>query len=94
MFQKMKRNTVFLVVFILIASSNIGFAQYNFKNSEIFQYQKNEINWGLHYAANPEMEETRTEFWREYEEFHRGCKVSVEQPLLEFSGVQAGTFRI
>jgi hypothetical protein len=73
MVQKMKRDTVFLVVFILIASSNIGFAQYNFKNSEIFQYQKNEINWGLHYAAKPEMEETRTEYWREYEELFTGA---------------------
>jgi len=72
MFQKMKKATVFSIVFILIASSNMGFAQYNFKNSEIFQYQKNEINWGLHYTANPEMEETRTEFWREYKELFIG----------------------
>lgn len=69
----MKRDRVFFVVFILIASSNIGFAQYNFKNSEIFQYQKNEINWGLNYVANPEMEETRTENWREYEELFTGA---------------------
>ena len=73
MVQKMKRDTVFSFVFILIASSNIGFAQYNFKNAEIFQYQKNEINWGLHYVANTEMEETRTEYWREYEEQFTGA---------------------
>ena len=73
MVQKMKRDTVLSIVFILIASSNIGFAQFNFKNSEIFQYRKNEINWGLHYAASPEMEETRTEFWREYEELFTGA---------------------
>ena len=72
MFQKMKKAKVFLIVFILI-SSNVGFAQYNFKNSEIFHYRKNEINWGLLYAANPEMEETRTEFWREYEELFTGA---------------------
>ncbi|KAF0238697.1 MAG: hypothetical protein FD181_698 [Prolixibacteraceae bacterium] len=73
MVQKMKRDTVLSIVFILIASSNIGFAQFNFKNSEIFQYRKNEINWGLHYAASPEMEETRTEFWSEYEELFTGA---------------------
>lgn len=69
----MKKAVVFSLVFILIVSSNIVFAQYNFKNSEIFQYQKNEINWGFHYVANPEMEETRTEFWREYEELFTGA---------------------
>ena len=72
MFQKMKKAKVFLIVFILIIS-NVGFAQYNFKNSEIFHYRKNEINWGLLYAANPEMEETRTEFWREYDELFTGA---------------------
>jgi hypothetical protein len=69
----MKKAIVFSLVFILIVSSNIVFAQYNFKNSEIFQYQKNEINWGFHYVANPEIEEIRTEFWREYKELFTGA---------------------
>jgi hypothetical protein len=63
------------LIFLTLIISNFlfvktGFAQYNFKNSEIFQYQKNEINWGLHYYAGTEREETRTGFWREYEELN------------------------
>jgi hypothetical protein len=62
-----------LIVFILIFFTNSSFAQYNFKNSEIFLFQKNEIDWGLHYYTDTEMEETRTEMWREYEELTTGA---------------------
>ena len=37
------------------------FAQYNFTKSEIFEFQKKEFNWGLHYNAGNEREETRTD---------------------------------
>ena len=77
MFQVMNKYTFFsiftLIVFILALSSGKGLAQYNFKNSEIFQFQKQEINWGLQYYTGSEREETRTEFWREYEELNTGA---------------------
>ena len=77
MFNKMKRNTifpfVFLIVIILTSAANKGFAQYRFKNSEMFQYQKNEIDWGLHYYTGTEREETRTDLWREYEELTKSA---------------------
>jgi len=73
----MKKNAVAsvvaLVVLNLIISANKSFAQYNFKNSEIFLFQKNEIDWGLHYYSGTEREETRTETWREYEELTTGA---------------------
>ena len=76
MFQEMNKYTFFsilsLIVLILAISSGNGLAQYNFKNAEIFQFKKQEINWGLHYYAGTEREETRTEFWREYEELTAG----------------------
>ncbi|HSO87166.1 MAG TPA: hypothetical protein VLQ91_11480 [Draconibacterium sp.] len=63
--------TIFsFIVILLLSTISDGFAQYNFKNSEIFQYQKNEIDWGLHYYAGTEREETRTGLWREYEELN------------------------
>lgn len=77
MFQVMNKYTFFsiftLLLFILVISSGKGLAQYDFKNSEIFQFQKQEINWGLQYYAGSEREETRTEFWREYEELTTGA---------------------
>ena len=77
MFQVMNKYTFFsiftLIVFILAISSGNGLAQYNFKNSEIFQFQKQEINWGLQYYTGSEREETRTEFWRGYEELTTGA---------------------
>jgi hypothetical protein len=85
----MKRNTSYSVllyiVFILVISTGSSFAQYSFKNSEIFQFQKQEINWGLNYYAGSEREETRTEFWREYEELTTGAvKLQVNNRLWNF----------
>jgi hypothetical protein len=73
MFQEMKKNIVVAVGFTLMFFTNNSFAQYNFKNSENFMYQKNEIDLGLHYYAGSEREETRTEMWREYEELTTGA---------------------
>ena len=89
MFQEMNKYTFFsilsLIVFILAISSGNGLAQYNFKNAEIFQFQKQEINWGLHYYAGSEREETRTEFWREYEELTTGAvKFQLKSRLWNF----------
>jgi len=85
----MKRNTSYSVllyiVFILVISTGSSFAQYSFKNSEIFQFQKQEINWGLNYYAGSEREETRTEFWREYEELTTGAvKLQLNNRLWNF----------
>ena len=66
-------SVVSLIVLILIISVKESFAQYDFKNSEIFLFQKNEIDWGLHYYSGSEREETRTETWREYEELTTGA---------------------
>ncbi len=72
----MKRNVIYpmalLIVLILTAFANRSQAQYNFKNSGVFLFQKNEIDWGLHYYASTEREEIRTELWREYEELATG----------------------
>jgi len=59
-----------LVVFLMLSSANNGFAQYDFKNSEIYDFQKQELNWGLHYNAKPEREASRTENWYQYEELN------------------------
>jgi hypothetical protein len=85
----MKRNTSYSVllyiVFIHVISTGSSFAQYSFKNSEIFQFQKQEINWGLNYYAGSEREETRTEFWREYEELTTGAvKLQLNNRLWNF----------
>ena len=56
-----------LIVSLSIFSAKIGIAQYDFKNSEVYDFHKQEFNWGLHYSLSNEREETRTEFWREYE---------------------------
>lgn len=68
----MKRNnlhTIFsITVMLLLLVVNVGFAQYNFKNSELYDFQKQEFNLGLHFNTDNEREETRTEIWREYEE--------------------------
>jgi hypothetical protein len=85
----MKRNTSYSVllyiVFIQVISTGSSFAQYSFKNSEIFQFQKQEINWGLNYYAGSEREETRTEFWREYEELTTGAvKLQLNNRLWNF----------
>ncbi len=70
----MKKYTVIAIftcsAFLLLFSAKVGFAQYYFKNAEIFNYQKHEFNHGLHFNANNEREETRTESWREYEELN------------------------
>jgi len=73
----MKKNAVASVVLLLglllIISVSDSFAQYNFKNSETFQYQKNEIDWGLHYYSGSEREEIRTDTWGEFEELTTGA---------------------
>lgn len=73
----MKKNAVAsifsLVVLMLIISVSDSFAQYNFKNSETFQFQKNEIDWGLHYYSGSEREEIRTETWGEFEDLTTGA---------------------
>lgn len=72
MFRKMKKYTakaIFsLILFITLFSAKTGFAQYDLKNSEIYDFQRQEFNWGLHYSLSNEREETRSESWREYEE--------------------------
>lgn len=65
----MKKN-IAIVVFVLILGSvqNI-FAQYYFNNADINDFQKREFNQVFYFNFNTEREETRTEFWREYQEF-------------------------
>ena len=62
-----------IILILLIFSTKIGFAQYKFKNTEVFEFQKKEFNWGLHYNADTEREETRSKLWREYEELNTGA---------------------
>jgi len=67
----MKENTfskiVFFVVFVMFSNITSSFGQYNFKNSEPFLYNKNEVNWGLQFKTGNEREETRTDLWRKSE---------------------------
>ncbi|GAB1454001.1 hypothetical protein MASR2M47_40570 [Draconibacterium sp.] len=66
--------TIFsLTILQLVLVVNFGFAQYDFKNSEIYDFQKQEFNLGLHFITDNEREETRTDLWREYEELRTGA---------------------
>jgi len=85
----MKKNTfshaIILVAFFLFTCVNGSQAQYNFKNSEPFQYLKKEINWGLQFKTGNEREETRTDLWREYEELaSRNATFRFESRLWNF----------
>jgi len=62
-----------LIVFLVLSAANIGFAQYDFRSAKIDEFQKQELNWGLHFKVDNEREETRTELWREYEELQTGA---------------------
>ena len=85
----MKNNKIFtifsLTVLIIFARITPGLGQYSFKNSKISEFQKKEFNWGLHYNADAEQEETRTELWREYEKLNTGAvKFHVNSRLWNF----------
>jgi len=73
---QMKKHNAFagfgLFVFLLLGISQSTDAQFYFKNAEIYDFQKHESNKGLHFNFNTEREETRTEFWRNYEELTSG----------------------
>ena len=68
----MKKYTAIVFFILILASVQNGFAQYYFKNAEIYNFQKREFNKGFHFNFNTEREETRTEFWREYEKLNTG----------------------
>ena len=69
----MKKNIAIAVFVLLLGSVQNIFAQYYFKNADINDFQKREFNHGFHFNFNTEREETRTEFWREYEKLNIGA---------------------
>jgi hypothetical protein len=64
--------TFSIFVFLLLGFVQRADAQYYFKNAEIYDFQKHEFNQGLHFNFNTEREETRTEFWSEYNKLKSG----------------------
>ena len=69
----MKKNIAIAVFVLMLGSVQNISAQYYFKNAEINDFQKREFNHGFHFNFNTEREETRTEFWREYEKLNIGA---------------------
>ena len=69
----MKKYSAIAFLVLMLVFAQKGFAQYYFKNAEIYDFQKREFNQGLHFNFNAEREETRTEFWRDYEELNAGA---------------------
>jgi len=89
MLWKMKRYNVIaifgLIVFLVLSAANIGFAQFAFKNAELYEFQKQELNWGMHFNVDNEREEIRSESWREYDELRTGAfKFQLNSRFLNF----------
>ncbi len=76
---------IILVILLFLAYIPEGIAQYKFDKTEVFEFQKMELNWGLLLDANQEREETRTKEWRQYEELTTGAaKFQVKSKLWNF----------
>ncbi len=73
----MKRQANFQVFFLIflatVFGSLEGFSQFDFRNTDLLQYRKNEIVWGIKFSGGNEREETRTDLWRSYEKLTNGA---------------------
>lgn len=76
MFQKMRKSAMpknfLLLSVVMFLSVYTVFGQYQGNKSEVYFYEKNELNFGLQYEANSEREQLLTDFTKEYEEMATG----------------------
>lgn len=76
MFQKMRKSAMpksfLLLSVVLFLSVYTVSGQYQGNKSEVYFYEKNELNFGLQYEANSEREQLLTDFTKEYEEMETG----------------------